>query len=140
MPVFGIILVRIFHAFSGIRTRITPNTDTFYAVEFTITFLMSTNKVGLTKVMHPKLVYQYWKLVVSTSDYIKYSTQNLGCFEPFLKSNLWDGGWHQVDLLTPACFLVTLRKKWSFPSRISSVNVTKSVRNCRCGHICGGNL
>ena len=29
----------------------------------------------------------------------------------------------------------TLRKKWSFPLRISSVNVTKSTVSCRFGHI-----
>ena len=30
---------------------------------------------------------------------------------------------------------LTLHKKWSFPFRISSVNVTKSAGNCRSGHI-----
>ena len=30
---------------------------------------------------------------------------------------------------------VTLHKKWSFPLRISSVNVTKSAGNCGFGHI-----
>ena len=29
----------------------------------------------------------------------------------------------------------SLQKKWSFPLRISSVNVTKSVGNCGFGHI-----
>ena len=29
----------------------------------------------------------------------------------------------------------TLHKKWSFPLRISSVNVTKSEGNCGFGHI-----
>ena len=29
----------------------------------------------------------------------------------------------------------TLHKEWSFPLRISSVNVTKSLRNCGFGHI-----
>ena len=29
----------------------------------------------------------------------------------------------------------TLYKKWSFPLRISSVNLTKSAGNCRFGHI-----
>ena len=29
----------------------------------------------------------------------------------------------------------TLHKKWSFPSRVSSVNVTKSAGNCEFGHI-----
>ena len=29
----------------------------------------------------------------------------------------------------------TLRKKWGFPLRISSVNVTKSAGNCRFGHL-----
>ena len=31
--------------------------------------------------------------------------------------------------------LVTMHKKWSFPFRISSLNVTKSSVNCRFGHI-----
>ena len=30
----------------------------------------------------------------------------------------------------------TLDKKWSFPLRISSVNMTKFVENCGFGHIC----
>ena len=29
----------------------------------------------------------------------------------------------------------SLHKKWSFPSGLSSVNVTESARNCRFGHI-----
>ena len=33
-----------------------------------------------------------------------------------------------------------LHKKWSFPLRISSVNVTKSAGNCRFGHIYWKNL
>ena len=32
-----------------------------------------------------------------------------------------------------------LHKKWSFPLRISSVNVTKSAVSCRLGHICWKN-
>ena len=31
--------------------------------------------------------------------------------------------------------VLTLYKKWSFPLRISSVNVTKSAGNCGFGHI-----
>ena len=31
-------------------------------------------------------------------------------------------------------------KKWSFPLRISSINVTKSAGNCRSGHIYWRNL
>ena len=30
---------------------------------------------------------------------------------------------------------IVLHKKWSFPLRISSVDVTKSARNCRFGRI-----
>ena len=30
---------------------------------------------------------------------------------------------------------ISLHKKWSFPLRISSVNATKSARNCGFGHI-----
>ena len=29
---------------------------------------------------------------------------------------------------------LTLHKKWSFPLKISSVNVTKSAVSCKCGH------
>ena len=36
MSVFGVILVRIFLYSDWIRTRITPNTDTFYAVYIVI--------------------------------------------------------------------------------------------------------
>ena len=35
---------------------------------------------------------------------------------------------------------VTLNKKWSFPLRISSVNVTKSAGSCGFGHIYWRNL
>ena len=31
--------------------------------------------------------------------------------------------------------LETLHKKWSFPFRISSINMTKSAENCEFGHI-----
>ena len=31
--------------------------------------------------------------------------------------------------------MYTIQKKWSFPSRISSVNVTKSTGNCGFSHI-----
>ena len=34
----------------------------------------------------------------------------------------------------------TLHKKWNFPSRISSVNVTKFAVSCELGHICWRNL
>ena len=34
---------------------------------------------------------------------------------------------------------VSLHKKWSFPLRISLVNVTKSAENCGFGHISWGN-
>ena len=34
MSVFGVILVRIFPPSDLMRTRITPNTDTFYAIMF----------------------------------------------------------------------------------------------------------
>ena len=33
----------------------------------------------------------------------------------------------------------TLHKKWSFPFRVSSVNVTKSADSCGFGHICWRN-
>ena len=36
--------------------------------------------------------------------------------------------------------LSTLHKKWSFPIKISSVNVTKSARNCGFSHIYWRNL
>ena len=36
--------------------------------------------------------------------------------------------------------LVTLRKKWSFQLRVSSVNVTKSAGNCGFGNIYWRNL
>ena len=38
-------------------------------------------------------------------------------------------------LLLSNSFYITLHKKWSFPLRISSVNVTKSAGNCGFGHI-----
>ena len=36
---------------------------------------------------------------------------------------------------TRLIFLLLLHKKWSFPLRISSVNVSKSTVSCRFGHI-----
>ena len=44
-----------------------------------------------------------------------------------------------VNGLLPDLNLYTA-KKWSFPLRISSVNVTKSEGNCGFGHIYWGNL
>ena len=40
-------------------------------------------------------------------------------------------------ILMASCILIadTLHKKWSFPLRISIVNVTKSTVSCRFGHI-----
>ena len=40
-----------------------------------------------------------------------------------------------LSLFKQASTLYTLHKKWSFPLRITSVNVTKSVGNCVFGHI-----
>ena len=40
-----------------------------------------------------------------------------------------------LSLFKQASTLYTLHKKWSFPLRICSVNVTKSVGNCVFGHI-----
>ena len=37
--------------------------------------------------------------------------------------------------MSPVLVLLSLLKKWSFPLRISSVNVTKSWGNCGFGHI-----
>ena len=39
------------------------------------------------------------------------------------------------DYLSNYSQLLPLHKKWSFPLRISSVNVTKSAGNCGFGHI-----
>ena len=41
---------------------------------------------------------------------------------------LYDKGWHHNTHVSP-------HKKWSFPLRIFSVNVTKSTGNCGFGHI-----
>ena len=42
----------------------------------------------------------------------------------------------QLDWLCDECAaLLALHKKWSFPLRISSVNVTKFTGNCGFGHI-----
>ena len=46
VSVFGVILVRIQSEWEKIRTRITPNTDTFYAVSFELSFLDSIWKTG----------------------------------------------------------------------------------------------
>ena len=40
-----------------------------------------------------------------------------------------------IDAYEPLFGDRTQHKKWSFPLRISIVNVTKSATNCRCGHI-----
>ena len=48
-----------------------------------------------------------------------------------------------VCWLTSSCksvFSAELHKKWSFPLRISSVNVTKSAGSCGFSHIYWGNL
>ena len=40
-----------------------------------------------------------------------------------------------VSWLVASFLFLSLLKKWSFPLRISAVNVTKSAGNCRFGHI-----
>ena len=42
---------------------------------------------------------------------------------------------HQCDMLLAITVLCLARKEWSFPSMISSVNVTKSVVSCGFDHI-----
>ena len=53
VSVFGVILVRILPLSGWTRTRITPNTDTFYAVvkHFTIEFPFYTNCLGKTTLL-----------------------------------------------------------------------------------------
>ena len=58
------------------------------------------------------------------------------------KSNLWKQKAnnyrcfiHILYFIVSAAYHSTLHKKWSFPWRICSENVTKSARNCGFGHI-----
>ena len=47
---------------------------------------------------------------------------------------------HRIENSTMAArFQVSLHKKWSFPLRISLVNVSKSAENCGFDHISWGN-
>ena len=50
-------------------------------------------------------------------------------FLKFCKNFFWN------ILLKWSILDITMHKKWSFPLRISSVNVTKSAVSCRFGHI-----
>ena len=47
----------------------------------------------------------------------------------FNKNSMW------IDKESNSSWTWTLHKKWSFPLRISSVNVTKSVASCGFSHI-----
>ena len=54
VPVFGVILVRIFPHLDWIRTRITPNTDTFYAV----------NVIGRTRIFNYSQFKKYYRYIM----------------------------------------------------------------------------
>ena len=51
--------------------------------------------------------------------------------------NYWTNPCRCQSMIKPIISSIapTLHKKWSFPLRISSVNVTKSAGNCGFGHI-----
>ena len=61
------------------------------------------------------------------------------CFAPWF--TLISKGWNLLIRLygmitnSQLLFALTLHKKWSFPLRISSVNVTKSAGDCGLGYI-----
>ena len=51
-------------------------------------------------------------------------------------SSKYGRAWNKASLwIFKAHRVLTLHKKWSFPMRISPVNVTKSAENCGFGHI-----
>ena len=58
------------------------------------------------------------------------------CFDSSNKNSKFESETTTVGLFL-GCYLSvnTLHKKWSFPLRISLVNVTKSVVSCGLGHI-----
>ena len=57
VSVLGVILIRIQSEWGKIRTRITPNTDTFYAVNFELSFLDSIWKAGPSTTWSHDLVF-----------------------------------------------------------------------------------
>ena len=104
-----------------IRTIKTPNANTFYAV-FICQFLGTISIFLIFKM--------YWQGTIFMFCVKRYSNQWLlysilvclyilgNFYEKIRESLLW-----------------TLQKKWSFPLKISPVNVTKSAVSCGLGHI-----
>ena len=85
-------------------------------------------------------IFNYFSVVLNYFLYLKYFELfkiifNL-IFLPLIKLCVC------IALLKKLCYCScgSLHKKWSFPLRISSVNVTKFAGNCGFGHICRRNL
>ena len=64
-----------------------------------------------------------------------YRTLTGDCFCKDVIELVWSILWKTKPKLN-----LTLHKTWSFPWRISSVNITKSTENCKFGHIYSKNL
>ena len=85
-------------------------------------------------------IFNYFSVVLNYFSYLKYFELfkiifNL-IFLSLIKLRVC------IALLKKLCYCSygSLHKKWSFPLRVSSVNVTKFAGNCRFGHIYWRNL
>ena len=97
--------------------------------------------------------WRHWRVLLSLLLVLKYF-RSCSCvfIVDFEEVNAgWKWGWIKTKLtrkqfkffvMIAKCYsedlpmvVISLHKKWSFPLRISSVNVTKSAENCAFGHI-----
>ena len=122
MSVFGVILIRIFPHSDWIRSRITPNTDTFYAVKLV--------KIAVKLILNflPKLLHM-------NTDYLR----TVYCGFICLTSAIFNENLH--------CFVhFTLHKKMKFSIKVSVaiplesadlVTYTEKILNGKLHFLCG---
>ena len=114
------------HVAFSFTKNCTPN-KYFLKIFFTSHFRNFSRKIPFLHILNIVQMPYYWKDKEDLTQTFSLKTQPMQRAESFRR-----------------CFfarssvsynLGTLHKKWSFPLRISSVNVTKSAVSCRFGHI-----
>ena len=119
MSVFGVILVRIFPHLDWIRRD----------SEYLFVFSPNAEKCGPEKLRIRTLFTQWYskiseKIIKPCSVWMKLFTVRNAKITSY---------YYLAKMLM--CYGLSLHKKWSFPLRISSVNMTKSTGDCGFGHI-----
>ena len=105
MSLFGVILVRVQSKFGKIRTRVTPNTNTFHAVQW------ACNCLGLERTVHLLTSWKVSKYGIVSGPYFLVFGLNTGKYGPEISSYL--DTFHAVTHLLNPFSVENLSKKFS---------------------------